>query len=393
MSDRKAGLRGAGLAMLAVCLLALLGGGWLLLARSRADEPASQPAPTSVPVTAAEATRRDVPVNLTGIGNVQALNSVLVRARVDGTLDSLNFTEGQEVKQGDLLAVIDPRPYKATLDQAQAKKAQDEAQLENAKLDLARYTSLARSQFASRQSVDTQQAMVNQLAATVQGDDATIEAAALNLSFTHVTAPLDGRAGLRQVDPGNLIHATDTTGLVTITQLHPIAVVFTLPEQDLPQVEDGMRAGTLPVLAYDSRDRAKLAEGKLLTPDNTIDTTTGTFRLKAIFPNPDDRLWPGQFVTVRVQVATDHNVVTVPSQAVQRGQDGLFVFVVKPDSTVAVQPVEMPLDEDGTAVVAKGLSGGEQVVVNGQSRLSNGTRVSANGSAPVPSTPAPPSGT
>jgi len=375
--------------LLVACLAAGIGG-WRLLSASRADEPQAQPAaPQSVPVTTAQATRRDVPVNLTGIGTVQALNAVLVRARVDGTLDSVNFTEGQEVKKGDLLAVIDPRPYKATLDQALAKKAQDEAQLANARLDLARYTNLARSDFASRQSVDTQQATVNQLTATVQGDEAAIEAAALNLSFTHITSPLDGRVGLRQVDPGNLIHATDTTGLVTITQLRPITVIFTLPEQDLPQVVDGMHNGQLPVLAYDSQGKAKLSEGMLLTPDNTIDTATGTFRLKSVFPNQENRLWPGQFVTARVQVATDRNVVTVPSRAVQRGQDGLFVFVVKPDQTVAVQPVQVPLDEDGTAVVAQGLNGGEQVVVNGQSRLSNGTRVTPNGGAPAPPSSAP----
>jgi multidrug efflux system membrane fusion protein len=345
------------------------------LAPARADDPAPPATPT-VPVTTAQATKRDVAVFRSGIGNVTALNSVLIRARVDGTLDSVAFTEGQMVKKGDLIAQIDPRPYQAALNQAVAKKTQDMATLENAKLDLARYNTLARSDFASRQSVDTQQATVNQYTAAVQGDNAAIETAALNLSFTHIVSPLDGRIGLRQIDPGNLIHATDAQGLVTVTQVQPITVLFTLPEDALPAVTAAMSNGKLPAFAYASDNRTRLSEGSLLTPDNTIDTATGTIRLKAIFPNTDNRLWPGQFVTTRLQIGTLRNVVTVPASAVQRGQDGLFVFIVK-NNQAAVVPIEQTLEQDGTAVIAKGLNGDEQVVINGQSRLTSGTRVSA----------------
>jgi multidrug efflux system membrane fusion protein len=354
--------------------------GAILCAGQPAHAAESDPANAApvIPVTTAQAQRRDVPIFLTGIGNVQPLNSVLIRARVDGTLDSLNFTEGQEVKKGDLIAIIDPRPYQAVLDQAVAKKAQDEALLANAKLDLSRFSNLARSQFASQQSVDTQRATVGQLTAQLKGDDATIEAAALNLSFTHITSPLDGRVGLRQVDPGNLIHASDTNGLVTITQLRPITVVFTLPEESVPQIADALKNGAHPLVnAYSSSGTTMLASGTLLTPDNTIDATTGTIKLKAVFDNAENRLWPGQFVNARLQVALRHNAVTVPVTAVQRGQDNLFVYVVKPDSTVTVQPVEELLEQDGTAVITKGLQGNEQVVTNGQSRLTEGVKVAA----------------
>jgi multidrug efflux system membrane fusion protein len=349
--------------------------GGVVLTSAHADD-APPPAAPTVPVTTTAATHRDVPVFRAGIGTVQALNSVLIRARVDGTLDSVAFTEGQMVKKGDLLAVIDPRPYQASLDQAVSKKAQDTATLENARLDLARYNTLARSDFASRQSVDTQQATVNQYTAAVQGDNAAIETAALNLSFTHITSPLDGRIGLRQIDPGNLIHATDTQGLVTVTQVQPITVLFTLPEEALPSVTSAMTNGTLPAFAYASDNRTRLSQGTLLTPDNTIDSSTGTIRLKAVFANADNRLWPGQFVSARVQIGTQRNAVTVPAAAVQRGQDGLYVFIVK-DNQAKLVPVKESFEQDGTAVIAEGLNGDEQVVINGQSRLTTGTRVSA----------------
>jgi len=346
---------------------------------ARADDP-SPAGPPPVPVTTAVAQRQNVPVYRSGIGTVQALNSVLVRARVDGTLDSVAFTEGQEVKKGDLLAIIDPRPYQAALDQAVAKKAADQAMLANAKLDLGRYSSLARAEFASRQSVDTQQATVGQTTAAVQGDEAAIETAALNVSFTHILSPLDGRVGLRQVDPGNLIHATDASGLVTITQVHPIAVIFTLPEETLPQVTGAMADGKLPAIAYASDNHTRLSDGTLLTPDNTIDTTTGTIRLKAVFANADNKLWPGQFVTTRLQVDMKKNAVTIPVAAVQRGQTGLFVFVVK-DNQANLVAIHEAFEQDGIAVIDKGLNGDEQVVINGQSRLNTGTRVAAKPAA------------
>lgn len=368
--------------LLAALVLTASVGGWRVLEGSRAAEPARGAAPgEGIPVTTAAAARRDLPVYLTGIGNVQALYSVLMRSRVDGTLDSVNFTEGQEVKKGDLLAVIDPRPYQAALDQAMAQKAKDQAGLSNARLDLQRYSHLAHNQFASQQQVDTQQATVEQMQAAIKADEASIETAALNLSFTHIVSPLDGRVGLRLVDPGNLIHANDTSGLVTVTQVHPISVVFTLPEEDLPRVMDARRAGPVKVLAYTSDNKTRLSEGELLTPDNAIDIASGTIKLKAQFQNSDNRLWPGQFIDARLQVDVLHDAVTTPAAAVQRGQDGMYVYVVKPDSTVALRPVEEKLEQDGVAVITKGLEGGEQVVTNGQSRLTDGVRVAARSSA------------
>ena len=355
----------------------------VLAAHAVADDPAPSPEAAAIPISAAKAIRGNVPVLMTGIGTVQALNSVLVRARVDGTLDSVAFIEGQDVRKGDLLAVIDPRPYQAILDQALAKKASDQAQLANAKLDQDRYASLVRSDFASRQQLDTQNSMVRQTTATIQGDDATIEAAALNVSFTHITAPFDGRVGLRLVDPGNLVHASDATGLVSLTQIKPIALVFTLPEKDLGQISDAMAHGKLTTFAYSSDNNARLAEGTLLTPDNAIDASTGTIKLKAIFPNTDGKLWPGQFVDARLQVAIRQDAVSIPSVAVQRGQERLFVFVVKPDHTAHVQTVEEAFEQDGRALITKGLNGDELVVTNGQSRLNDGSRISiaANGNS------------
>jgi multidrug efflux system membrane fusion protein len=327
-----------------------------------------------VPVVTAKATRQDVPIYATGIGTVQAYQSVLVRARVDGTLTQFPVREGQEVKQGDLIAVIDSRPYQAVLDQATAKKAQDEALLVNARLDLTRFQSLAKQDFASRQQVDTQQALVNQFVATIAGDGAAIEAAQLNVAYCYITSPVDGRVGLRQVDPGNLIHATDTTGIVTITQIHPISATFTLPQEELPRVQADM-AGAAPVLAFASDDRTELGDGTLLTPDNTIDTTTGTIRLKATFPNKDGKLWPGQFINAHLQIGTAHDAVTIPPASIEHGPDGLFAYIVKPDATIAQAAVSLGYQNDQLAVVSSGLAGGENVVVDGQSRLQAGTRV------------------
>jgi len=381
MAEARATARSARWVLIAAVLLAAAAAaGWMLSGGSKAEEPARAP-PPGVPVTTAPATRRDLPIYLTGIGNVQALNSVLVRSRVDGTLDSVAFTEGQEVKKGDLLAIIDPRPYQAVLDQALAQKVKDEAGLANARLDLQRYAHLARNQFASRQQVDTQQATVDQSAAAIKADEASIEAAALNLSFTHIVSPLSGRVGLRLVDPGNLIHANDVGGLVTVTQVHPIAAVFTLPEENLPRVVDAMRAGHVKVLAYTSDRQTQLSEGELLTPDNAIDATSGTIKLKAIFQNADNRLWPGEFIDARLQAGLLHDAITVPAVAVERGVDGMYLYVVKPDSTVALRPIEERLEQDGLAVIAKGLNGGEQVVTNGQSRLKDGIRVAARSAA------------
>lgn len=344
----------------------------------------AQPAAASaVPVSAVTSKRQDVPIWLRGLGTVQAFNTVLVRARVDGTLQKFPVTEGQLVKQGTLLAVIDPRPYRAALDQAAAKKAQDQADLANARHDLERYASLARQDFASRQQVDTQTALVNHLTAAIAGDDAAIEAAQLNLSYCFITAPFDGRIGLRQVDPGNLVHATDAGGIVTITEVHPISVVFTLPQADLPAIVAAMAQRPLRVAAWSSDAKLPLAEGTLLTPDNAIDTTTGTIRLKATFPNLDDKLWPGQFVAAQLLLRTEQQVVTVPTQAVQHGPNGLYVYVIKPDSTVQRQPI-MAEDHGQVMTVRKGLEAGQQIVLDGQSRLENGMHVVATAGTTQP---------
>ena len=349
----------------------------LLLSCTAGGTPASaQPA---VPVKAAAATRQDVPVILRNLGTVTPLNTVLVRARVDGTLDQVAFTEGQEVHAGELLAQIDPRPYAATLAQAMAKRAADTAQMGNLKRDLGRYQNLARSEFASRQQVDTQAASVDQQGATMQGDDAAVASARLNLDYASIKSPIDGRVGLRMVDPGNLIHATDAQGIVTVTQIKPISVIFTLPQDTLPQVQAAIArspGGKLPVQSFAGDDRTDLGHGTLLTIDNQIDAATGTYRLKAVFPNADERLWPGEFVNAHLEVETLKDALTVPSAAVQRGPGGVYVYVVKPDQTVAMQPVELRQDDGQLAVVTKGLDPNAQVVTDGQSRLQTGAKVS-----------------
>ncbi len=347
-------------------------------AMAQSSPPATAPAGPTIPVTVAAARRQDVPLLLRNIGSVQAFQSVLIRARVDGTLDKVFFEEGQDVKRGDPLALIDPRPYQAALAQAQAKRASDAAQLANAQRDLARYSNLVKNEFASRQQVDTQTSTVAQLTAALQGDDASVAAAQVNVDYTLITAPFDGHVGLRQVDPGNVIRAADPAGvgIVTITQIHPIAVIFTLPQDTLPAIHASMLKGKLPVSAYTSDDKTLLSQGTLLTTDNSIDPTTGTIKLKSVFENKDNKLWPGQFVNVRLQIDVLHNAVTVPSIAVQRSANGLFVYLLKPDSTVAVQPVEIGQDDGQYVVITKNLDEGAQVVTNGQSRLQNGTKVS-----------------
>jgi membrane fusion protein, multidrug efflux system len=362
--------------------LLVIGGIAVFLARQpNAQQAQPSASPAAVPVSVTKADRQDVPVWLSGIGTVQALNTVTVRARVDGTLMQVPVTEGQIVKQGTVLAVIDPRPYQAVLDQALAKKATDEAQLTNAKLDLERYSSLAKQDFASRQQVDTQRAMVSQYTATLQGDDAAIEAAQLNLSFCYITAPFDGRLGLRLVDPGNLVHATDLNGIMTITQVHPIAVLFTLPEHDLPPIVDQMAKGTVAVAAWNDDTNSELARGSLLTPDNAIDAATGTIRLKATFPNEENRLWPGQYVEARLLLRTEKQVVAVPSRAVLHGQSTLYVYVVKPDSTVHRQPV-VAEDRGPVMVITQGLDAGTTIVLDGQSRLQDGMLIAGSTSSP-----------
>jgi multidrug efflux system membrane fusion protein len=344
-------------------------------AQSSAD---AAPPDDAVPVTVVKVARQDVPEYARGIGTVQAYRSVLVRARVDGNLDSIDFREGQEVHPGDLLAQIDPRPYAAALEQARAKRAADQASLQNARLDLARYENLVRTNYASRQQADTQAALVNQDTANIQGDDAAIASAALNLSFCRITAPIEGVVGLRLVDIGNLIHATDSTGIVSIAQVHPISLVFTLPQDELPAVRDAMSAGDPPVVATLSDSAVPLSHGKLVSINNSIDTQTGTIELKAEFANLDNKLWPGQFVGGRLQLKIAHAALTLPPPAIQHGPDALYVYVVKPDSTVARRDVTVGYQDDQAAVVTDGLKEGETVVLSGQIRLQPGARVDAH---------------
>jgi multidrug efflux system membrane fusion protein len=340
-----------------------------------ASSPPSEPAAGTVPVVVTQAARQNVAEYADGVGTVQAFNAVTIRSRVDGTLMQIAVKEGQEVKAGQLLAVIDPRPYHAALDAALAKKAQDEATLANARRDLTRYTSLARQSFASQQQVDTQQSTVAQQTAAIAGDQAAIETAQLNLSYCYITSPIPGRVGLRLVDPGNLVHATDTTGIIAVAQDHPIAAVFTLPQDDLPQIAEVLAKGPPPVLAYTSDGTKLLASGTLLATSNQVDQSTGTLQLKAEFPNTDNRLWPGQFIEAHMQVGIAENAVTVPSAAIQHGPDGLYVYLIK-NGTAALQPITVGYSTTKLDVVTKGLNGGETVVVNGALRLQPGTRVS-----------------
>lgn len=331
--------------------------------------------PQIVPVSVATVERRDLPVYLTGLGSVTAFNTVAVKSRVDGQLVQVDFREGQEVRKGDLLAVIDPRPYQVALDQAQATLLKDQSQLKNANLDLQRYKGLVADGVISHQQVDTQEALVGQLEGTVGADKAAIENAKLNLVYCHITAPVDGRIGLRLVDTGNMVHATDTNPLLIITQLQPIAIIFTLPEDSLPAVAQHMRTGALRVQAYSRDDRTKLATGTLLTIDNQIDQTTGTGKLKAIFDNHERDLWPNQFVNVRLLLEVRKNATVVPAAAVERGPQGTYAYVVKENHTVEVRPVTLALTEGNVTAIAQGVAPGEMVVTDGQDKLQNGSKV------------------
>jgi multidrug efflux system membrane fusion protein len=336
-----------------------------------ADEPA-------IPVTAGQVETRDVPIWLSGIGSVQPLNAVTVKVRVDGQLNRVAFTEGQDVRAGDLLAEIDPRPYRAALKQAQANQAKDEAQLSFARIDLARYVKLETTGATPVRTVDTQKSQVASLEATVQADQAAVEMAQLQLEFTRITSPLDGRAGLRLVDPGSIVHATDAVGLVTITQMQPISSLFTLAQDELPDVLSAMAEGTTPTVAYARDNQRQLAMGKLVFIDSQVDQATGQVRLKALFDNADRSLWPGEFITARVQVKTIKGATVIPARAVQRGQTGTYVFTIKPDNTVELRPMSVSQVSDGLAIVASGLAPGERVVLDGQYRLQPGARVDAH---------------
>jgi len=359
---------------------------WLPAARAPADRGASLNGPnTVIPVVAGEVTQRDVPIYLTGLGSVVAFNTATIKPQIDGKLIRVNFQEGQDVRAGDVLAQIDPRPFEATLRQMEANQKRDQAQLINARADLQRFLDLAKRDFASRQSVDTQQAQVGQFEAAVASDQAQIDSAKVNLDYTTIRAPFDGRTGIRLVDAGNVVHAADTTGLVIVTQLQPISVVFTLPADNLPVVARNAAAGTLPVFAFSRDNQTRLGEGALAVIDNMIDQTTGTVKLKATFANADRALWPGQFVNARLLVDTRRDGVAVPAAVVQRGPQGTYAFVIKPDQTVEMRPIAVDQVQDGVALIADGLRAGERVVIDGQYRLQPGSKVapSERGKAPA----------
>lgn len=328
-----------------------------------------------IAVDIAPATRIDVPIYRQGLGTVQAFYTVTVTARVDGQLQQVAFTEGQNVRKGDLLAQIDPRPTRAAYEQAVAAKAKDQAQLANARLDLDRYTVLQPQNLASKQTVDTQRALVDQLAAQVQGDQGAIDSAATQLDYTRITSPIDGRTGIRLVDPGNIVHAADTTGIVVVTQLQPIAAIFTLPEEDLAVINDALAAGPVKVTTMSREGNSELEQGTLTLLDNEISQGTGTLRLKAAFSNAHYTLWPGQYVNVRVLVKTLHDAVTVPTPAVQLGPNGPFTFVVKEDSTVEVRPLTLGEQNESLTVITRGLAANERVVTSNQYRLQAGSHV------------------
>jgi membrane fusion protein, multidrug efflux system len=393
VDERRARAKGGGRTRLWLLLIAaLVGGGYWAYQKERASQPSNSPGAQdgkrqggrgggqSATVSVAAARTGDIPIYLNGLGSVTPLNTITVKTRLDGELTHVAFEEGQLVRQGDLLAEIDPRPYQVQLAQAQAQLARDQAQLNNAKVDLARYQFLSDSGVIPKQQLDTQVASVSQYEAVIKVDDAQIDNAKLQLTYCRITAPIGGRVGLRQVDPGNIVHSSDPNGLVVITQIQPIAVVFPIPEDSLSSVVQRWKAGQrLPVEAYDRSGQTKLVAGRLLTMDNQIDQATGTNRLKAVFENKENALFPNQFVNIRLLVETKKNKVLIPAVAIQRGPRGAFVYVVKPDNTVEARPVTVGVMEGNDAAVDSGIAADEQVVVDGVDRLQTGSKVQIAG--------------
>jgi multidrug efflux system membrane fusion protein len=361
----------------AILWLLLAGAGLAYFGAMRGRLPAATPPKAvvaAVPVMASKVRRADVPIFLSGLGTVQAFNSVLVKARVDGQIVKIIFSEGKEVRAGDILAEIDPAPLEANLAQAQANKLKDEAQLANAKLDLDRYTRLAATNAVSTQQLETARSLVGQLAASIKADEAMIDMAQVQLNYAHIRSPIDGRVGTRLVDAGNIVHASDTTGIVTINQLRPIFVVFSLPADSLAQLRAKVKIGEVEVAAQD-RSSQDLAHGTLTVIDNQINATTGTINYKATFANADESLWPGQFVNVRVQLDVLRDAIAVPVTAVQYGPDGPFCFVIGPDRIAQKRAIKTGVLNKTTAVVTDGLASGEEVVTEGQYRIEAGSPV------------------
>src|SRR5256714_11818517 len=340
---------------------------------AQADAQKRGPARAAVPVRIAEVEKADFPVYLTGLGTVQGFNTVVVRSRVDGQINRIAFKEGQLVKEGDTLVEIDPRPFQAALDQAKAKKAQDQANLANANLDLQRFTRLG--EFATRQQTDTQRSTVAQLTAQLAADDAAISNAQTQLDYTTVRAPISGVAGLRQVDQGNIVNAATQTGIVTIAQIEPIAVIFTAPEDQLPYINEAQSVQPLKVIALTTDGKKTLSEGSLSVVNNQVDTTSGTIRLKAVFENKEHALWPGQSVSTRLLVTTLKDATVVPDDAVQHGAEGLYAYAVNSDNKAELRKIKVSRSIDGRSVVDDGLAPGERVIVAGQYRVQPGTAV------------------
>lgn len=368
-----------GLITTAVIIACALGGAWNHFSTQASRAPRS---PGAVPVGAAAATATDLPVYLNALGSVQASKTATITTRIDGQLQQLHFVEGSEVKAGDLLAQIDPAPYQAQLAQAEAKQAQDEALLENARLDVQRYTQLSPEDYASKQTLDAARAQVAQLSAQIKADQAGIKAAKTQLAYTTIVAPFTGRTGLRLVDEGNIVRASDSTGIVVITQLQPINVLFTVPQDQLPDLIAAMTAHTVAATAIAADGKTTLDQGTVTLIDNRIDPSTGTVRLRATFDNRNGRMWPGQFVNVRVLVDTLHEALTVPSSAVSQGPHGSFVYVIKPDGTADMRSVTIGHEASNVTQITAGLKQGEQVVTSGQYRLQTGAhlRILANSS-------------
>lgn len=365
----------AGLLLLALFI-------WRQSGKHAATAAAATPPKGPVMVEATTANRADVPIFLTGLGTVQAFYTVTITPRVDGQLQTLGFVEGQKVKKGDLLAQIDSRPYRAAFDQAVATKLKDETSLANAKRDLERYLTLAPQQLASKQTIDAQHALVAQLGAQIKGDQAMIDSASAQLDYTRITSPIDGLTGIRMIDPGNNVRASDTTGIVVVTQTQPISVIFTLPEEAFLPVQQALAAGPVPVTALSRDEQTELDHGTLALMDNQIDQASGTIRLKATFDNKSNTLWPGEFINTRVLVRTERRALTVPSIAVQRGANGVFTYVIKPDSTVEARPLTIGADNGSIAVVESGLQDGERIATSNQFRLHPGAEVKTAVSKP-----------